>query len=373
MKNSILFIVLIIGNISFANAQFKITGEIEGAPEKSTILIQVNNITIDSTLLVNKKFELKGNLENVPADVLLLVKNDSLFQYASLYIGNENVEMKAHLHDFPFDIKLKGSAYDNERYMYAQLDKPLQIERKVLLNKMWALQNKNQWNDSLQAAYWSRKEPLGLITKIDNQSDLLRLEFIKKNINSYFGLSLLESAKTQINSKLIEDLLNQLEPEFSKTVYFKSIQSHLYNPDLKIGDSYYNFTAYDQNQRSVKFSHYFNGKYVLLDFSTIYCGFCMAAIPALEKMKKEYGDHLEIITFYVDQNIKGFDGLAKKHSPNWAILWDKEGRFSETYAKYKIYGTPTFYLFDPNGKLVKMIDGYSSELIQKVAESIIAK
>lgn len=238
---------------------------------------------------------------------------------------------------------------------------------------MWELQDQNKWNDSLETAYWSRKEPLGLITKIDEQSDLQRLEFIKKNINSYYGLSLLESSKTQIDEKIIKELLNQLNSKFEKTVYFKSIQSHLYNPDLKVGDSYYNFTAYDQNQKPVKFSQYFNGKYVLLDFSTMYCGFCIAAIPLLEKMKEEYGDRLEIITFYVDKNIKGFDGLAIKHSPNWDILWDKEGRFSETYAKYKIYGTPTFYLFDPNGKLAKMIDGYSSELIQKVAESIIPK
>lgn len=128
MKNIILFIVLFTGNITFTNAQFKIKGEIEGAPEKSTILIQVNNITVDSTQLINKKFELKGILENVPSDVFLLVKKDSLFKYASLYIGNENIEIKANINDFPFDIKTKGSAFDNERYMYAQLDKPLQIE-----------------------------------------------------------------------------------------------------------------------------------------------------------------------------------------------------------------------------------------------------
>lgn len=94
----------------------------------------------------------------------------------------------------------------------------------------------------------------------------------------------------------------------------------------------------------MKFSDFFDGKYILLDFSTLFCGFCQQAIPELEKIKKSQYEKLEIVTFYVDESQKGFNGLLDKHGKDWKMIWDKKGRLSDTYAKYKVFGTPTFYL-----------------------------
>lgn len=44
----------------------------------------------------------------------------------------------------------------------------------------------------------------------------------------------------------------------------------------------------------------------------------------------------------------------------------QKGRLSETYAKYKIYGTPTMYLFKPDGTLLQKYDG----LIENMSEEI---
>lgn len=42
----------------------------------------------------------------------------------------------------------------------------------------------------------------------------------------------------------------------------------------------------------------------------------------------------------------------------------------ETYAKYKVFGTPTFYLFDASGKLVEVFDGYSEDLQEQIEAAI---
>ena len=353
-----------------AQKQFKITGILEGFEENSIVLIQNQNITIDSCNLKNNKFELKGSFEDIPANVYLIVKNNKTRKTANLYIGNENISINSKSGDFPYDVKTTGSIYDNDRYLFAQKEKLQNIERKELLNKMWSLREQKKWNDSLQNEYWSKEEPKGLIVKIDENLENIRNEFIEENINSYYALSLLDVYKTEINNSKINLLLKKVIPKFSKSIYLKSINSHLNNPDLKIGEKFYDFTAYNQHQKQTKFSNYFNDKFILLDFSTLYCGWCLQAIPILEKLQNQNKNKIDIITFYVDKNIKGFKGLENKHSINWNILWDKEGRFSDTYAKYKISGTPTFYLFNSQGILLKKYDGFSENMLDEIQKII---
>lgn len=356
------------------NAQkgFKISGVLEGFEENALVKVQKQNLTIDSCYLKNKKFEIKGVLEDAPTDLYLWIGEGENAKYVSLFVGNETITINAKKDDFPHDVKSKGSKYDNERFVFSQQTKLLNIERGELLNKMFLLRDEKKWNDSLQKAYWSRKEPYGIIVQIDKKIEQIQNEFIKNNINSYYGLSLLDVYKTDFKTDELNNLLKNLKPELAKSIYYKSIQNHIKYPDLKIEEKFYDFAGKDQNQKAVMFSDYFKGKYILLDFSTLYCGWCLKAIPKLDEIKNKNSTNLDVVTFYVDKTAKGYDGLVEKHQKNSNIVWDGEGRFSETYAKYKVLGTPAFYLFGPDGKLIEKIEGYSDDLGEKI-QGIISK
>lgn len=370
MKKILTLVLVLFCTLTIAQNNFKILGKLSGFEEKSLVKIERQNITLDSCYLNNGKFQLKGTFENTPTSTYLIIKNGKDFIYAPLFIGNENITIYAKIDDFPYDVKAKGSAYNILNYNYAQLTKNLNIQRKKLINEMFALREQEKWNDSLQNAYWSTKEPYGKVQIIDNQLDKIRNEFIEKNFNSYYGLYLMEIYKTEIPKLKLQNYLNNLSPELVSTTYAKSIESHLKYPDLKVGEKYYDFSAFDKNGKKRMFSEYFTHKYVLLDFSTVYCGFCIQAIPDLEKIKKKFNENLDIVTFYVDKSQKGFDDLTQRHNKDWNILWDKEGRLSDTNAKYKVFGTPTFYLFDPNRNLVQMFDGYSEDLSEQIEKAI---
>lgn len=355
-----------------ANAQdnFKISGNLSGFEENSLVKIERENITLDSCRLINGKFELKGNLEQSPSSVYLLIKNGKDWVYSSFFIENERITINAKIENFPYNVKTEGSKYDDLRYQFTGLRKDLNIERNKYLNEIFTLREQGKWNDSLQSEYWGKSEPFGKITIIDQKLDKIQKDFIAENLNSYYALYLLEMLKTQYSKIELSNLISKLKPEFKKTVYAKSINTHIKNPDLKIGDKFYDFSALNSKNEEVDFSDYFSGKYVLLDFSTLFCGACQQAIPELEKIKKNQNDKLEIVTFYVDKSQKGFDGLSQKHGENWNILWDKEGRLSDTYAKYKVFGTPTFYLFSSNGNLVQKFDGFSADLSEQIEEAL---
>ncbi|MDD3772586.1 MAG: TlpA disulfide reductase family protein [Weeksellaceae bacterium] len=357
---------------TLANAQnnFKISGKLSGFQENALVKIERQNIILDSCYLKNGRFQLNGSFEESPTPVHLTIHNGKDFIYTSLFIGNETITINAKIEDFPYDIKAVGSEYNILNYENSQQKKDLNIQRKKLINEMFVLREQGKWNDSLQNAFWSTKEPLGKVRLIDNQLKRLNDDFIDENFNSYYGLYLMEIYKTEIPKSKLQNYIDKLNPELRNTAYAKSIESHLKYPDLKVGEKYYNFSALDKNGKKRMFSEYFSNKYVLLDFSTVYCGFCIQAIPDLEQIKKNQNERLEIVTFYVDKSQKGYDGLTQKHNENWTILWDKKGRLSDTYAKYKVFGTPTFYLFAPNGALVQKFEGYSEDLSERIEKLI---
>lgn len=350
------------------NAQkgFKISGVLEGFDENAIVKIEKQGLIIDSCYLKNKKFQLKGFLEDAPSMVYLYVGMGNEAKHLSFFIGNEDVIINAEKQDFPYDVQPQGSKFDRERYLSDQQEKKLTMERSRLVKNMFLLRDEKKWNDSLQNTYWSRKEPYGIIIKIDKELKTIRNEFIRSNINSYYGLNMLNWYKTEIPLNEVQELLDKVRPELRNSIYFKTIESHVKYSDLKIEDKFYDFSVVDQNEKAVKFSDYFNGKYILLDFSTLYCSWCLKAIPKLDELKNNNSNKLDVVTFYVDKQRKDFDGLVKKHSKGSNVVWDQEGKFSETYAKYKVFATPTFYLFSPDGKLVEKFDGYTDELGEKI-------
>lgn len=363
-------ILFFISVFHYSQIGFRVNGELKGFSDSAVVKITKDNLALDSCKLKKGKFFLKGLLHNSPSNVYLLVKDGDEYKYSSLFIGNENILVKADKKDFPYDVKTSGSKYDQKRFESVQQQKNLQMERNKLLQQMFSLREQKKWNDSLQKAYWSREEPLGKIIQIDNKTDSIQKRFIQENINSYYGLYLLDIAKTTIDKEQIKNILKKLKPEFKKNIYLNSINAHLKYPELQIGQKFYDFNVFTLQNKNLKFSDFFNGKnYILLDFSTVYCGFCLTAIPHLEKLKEDTAN-LEIVTFYVDNDERGLLNLSKKHTPSWPIIWDKKGRLGETYAKYKIGATPTFYLFKPDGTLIKKIEGLTENLNEEIMQLV---
>ncbi|ADQ82037.1 AhpC/TSA family protein [Riemerella anatipestifer] len=369
--NKILTLILVL-LCSLANSQnsFKISGKLKGFKENALVKIDRENIALDSCYLKDGNFKLKGSLKQSPSLVFLTIKNGEEWVYSSFFIGNENITINAEIKNFPYNVRAEGSKYDDLRYEFITLGKKLNFQRNEYLKEIIKLREQNKWNDSLQSAYWGDTEPLGKITKIDQELDKIQREFITKNLNSYYALHLLEESKTQYSKVELSNLVKKIKPSFRNTIYVKSISTYIKNPDLKIGDKFYDFSAINSKNKKVKFSDFFDGKYILLDFSTLFCGFCQQAIPELEKIKKSQYEKLEIVTFYVDESQKGFNGLLDKHGKDWKMIWDKKGRLSDTYAKYKVFGTPTFYLFNPKGILIKKFDGFYEDLSEQIYKTI---
>lgn len=370
MMNKLLIIIslaLLISCSATKERDALITGYTLNSADKTKVrLIDMStNLATDSSVIVHNKFQLNNVLGAIEPDhkIVRIGEHDQSHDIV-VFSGRENIEVKE---------TIEGSFIEtgSEHNLYKkQLDeklKGLNASRSAHLKAMFALRSEGKWNDSLQNIYWGNK---GLIKNIDKEISTIEKMFIADNPDAYYSAYILNVYKTEYSPEEVEALYEKLGKKIKDSKYGKSIKTHLENAAIAVGEKFIDFEAKDAKGDSRLFSSFFKGKYVLLDFSTPYCTWCLQSIPSLQNLRSSMGDSLEIVSFYVDQDRNGHEKHLTIRDKSWETLWDGKGRFSDTYVKYRVYATPTFYLFDNSGILLKKWDGLTNDFEKEVNQLI---
>ncbi len=345
---------------------FVIKGELDGFPEHSKIILSdaITGKILDSTLVKSNHFKIAGYMEEEPSLLsFTLVKDDGQFFNSFLFVGNESIKLQGKPEDFPDNLKVSGSKYHQYKSRLDTKVASLNKERDKKLAMMFSLRQEGEWNDSLQKQYWSKE---GIITKIDRRINALTKEFIEQNINSDYALLQLVTYKTEFSKAFIEAQLNELEANFRNSKYALVLQTFLKNPSLDNGDRYYDFTGENTNGHITNFSDSFNGKYVLLEFYSPYCSWCVRALPEVKTLYESEKNNLEIVMLNVDKNKDDWLQKYEENGISWTSLYDENARYSEAFTKYEVNTTPSYFLFDPSGKLLHRWEGYRENLREQI-------
>jgi thiol-disulfide isomerase/thioredoxin len=115
------------------------------------------------------------------------------------------------------------------------------------------------------------------------------------------------------------------------------------------------FIDYENNAGGTTSLDDLKGKYVYVDVWATWCGPCIAEIPSLKKVEKQYhGKNIEFVSISIDK-IKDHDKWKKmiidKELGAMQLFADNnwESKFIEDYL---IKGIPRFIIIDPAGKIV---------------------
>lgn len=92
-----------------------------------------------------------------------------------------------------------------------------------------------------------------------------------------------------------------------------------------------------------------DGKIVLVEFWGTWCGPCLAFIPELERLHKEFGElGFEILAIHAKTGSETVESYLKKNPKRWPNLIDKDGKLQESFA---VPSYPSIYIFGSDGKM----------------------
>ncbi len=102
----------------------------------------------------------------------------------------------------------------------------------------------------------------------------------------------------------------------------------------------------------------FRGKVILLEFMEPWCSHCISMAPVLESLYSQFGPQ-NVVFISVAGPWQGAtsDDTAKfirTYGSSWTYMYDSSGTIMNLYG---VTGTPTFFLIDKNGNVVRTYQG----------------
>ena len=154
----------------------------------------------------------------------------------------------------------------------------------------------------------------------------------------------------------VEAMYNKLPDEYKNSKEGKALYYALHGKSPAVGDVVNDYDLYDIDGKLHHFADY-RGKWMLLEFSTYYCGPCRLFSKAIKYLYKNgINKNLEIIDITLDTP-EQFAQMAAEEQFVSPLYNDRDMR-NGIFAINKISAYPTFYLVNPDGVIEDIVQGY---------------
>ncbi len=348
-------IILLISSCSSQNKNaYRLTGTAKDIPNDSWIYLILENENIDSTQIINEKFQFTGAIDH-PMQFNLLIKETH--DYTHIWLEKGEIIFEAEKGKFR-DAKIIGSQSQIEDEKFWGPIHEYRAKRDSLSRIVY---NK-EINDG------AKKSAKIEFQKVWKNRFKAETEFIKDYPNSYVSATTLDFYATTFGKSKTQKLFDAFGEELKTSSYGKSIQRYLeLNNEPKIGDNFVDFEMEDQEGKMRKISD-IKDKFILLEFWASNCGACLQENPQLVKTYEKYKPYgFEIFAVSNDSKKSHWLDAIKKDQIPWINVCDLKGRDNTAFLIYGINGTPDSFLIDKNGKVIAR-DLRGEKLNEKLAE-----
>lgn len=354
MKRIILFILFTLGFLSFAAAQdgtLKITGEIANLRKGSVEIYKASNLEVreDSAAFENGRFELSCQMD-LPQIVYIYIKDSKgdLAYISQVFTGAGNIILKGNKEKGKI-LNIEGAPLNDELGAYYGFIKSLPEYRE---------------NGRLSGEVTNAFK-VGDKNKV-NELNLQKNEVIRKIIDAIFAwksdaagnLAAAYHICSYASSLPLEDQIKTAK-RFPASMEKKShdlreLQVNIeIEKQLKAGSVAPDFKVKDLNGKEYTLAD-FKGKYIYLEFSASWCGWCKKEIPYIRTAYHALKDkNIVFITMNMDTTREKWEGDVTKENIEWLCLSNLEGMKSSLAESYNIHGIPACFVIDPQGKIIK--------------------
>ena len=351
MKKVLYFIILmvIVASCKSKEPRYVINGKIAGA-DSVTFLLQKresgNYVKLDSAIAVNGEFTIKGGTVDYPQIVYLMPKGRR--GGVTFYLENSPITITGHI-DSLYTAVIKGSKTQDEVVELSGLVEPKSDKISDLIGEYRTAQSEN--NESRM------NELENQINDLYDETDKIRLGFVKEHPSSYYAASLLSSMSYSMEAGEIEELINAMDTAVSNSRPIMDLKARVeVMKTVTVGKKAPDFTMNDVNDNPVSLSSVVGkSKLLLIDFWASWCGPCRQENPNVVKVWQEY-------------NRKGFDvfGVSldrpgakdswmqaiKDDNLTWTHVSDLQYWDCAAAKLYAVYAIPANFLLDETGTII---------------------
>lgn len=350
MKRLICFVVFVLSvlqSYAISDKGFEIRFQFKNV-DTTTILVteRIPNPTawfIDTLYMVKGEVIYKGKVDYPRMMTFCFNKGEEFYGSVCAFVDNSKITIKGDYLKLN-QTTVKGGKAHNE---YCEIERHgKEIFKKynnVRHARSKAFKNNKRAYDSLSVFYEKAYDDVFnfLITR-PNYADSEVLPFY---ISEYFNVGSLNK---------LEKALNGFNADIQKNAYVLD-QRQAIEKDRKTrpGEKAFDFTLKDLAGNCYRLSD-FKGKYVLLEFSASWCGWCKLEIPFLQKVYENTKDkNFVMFTICLDESREKWEKDVKEHNLPWKVLSDLQGFKGDLTTNYNVGGIPVIYLINPEGIIEK--------------------
>ncbi|MBN2828083.1 MAG: redoxin domain-containing protein [Tissierellales bacterium] len=187
-------------------------------------------------------------------------------------------------------------------------------------------------------------------------------ELLSLNINTLPGVDYLTRYRRNLTVDKVRDLYSMINEPLKENA--KDIKAYLDTVQIETmekGTKAFNF-RWQQGKQTLSLSD-FEGKYVLLNFTSTACGPCWKTYEEMDELEALHGNNIKVISFHTDNGKEVWYNIAKQKNIdfNCTSLWEVHEK-EKALEVYNINILPTFLLLNKDGII---IDRWSGSLNTK--------
>ena len=110
----------------------------------------------------------------------------------------------------------------------------------------------------------------------------------------------------------------------------------------------------------------YSGKPVMIVFMGSWCPWCKKTMPAVMEVANEFGDQVEIVAVFMDNDAAPVQSALKEHNFTVKSLYDG-GELAEGVG---VQGLPHTVLFDKKHRMIKKWEGFSPDRASDYREAL---
>ena len=149
-------------------------------------------------------------------------------------------------------------------------------------------------------------------------------------------------------------IVEKFDPSLTDSYYLNGMQESVERETaLQPGKVFPDFQVFDKDGRKYTLAD-FRGKYLFVEFSASWCGWCKKELPFIRKAYHALKDkNVVFVTMMMDNRKEAWLHEIKEYNIEWYCLSDLKGMKNSPLAKaYNLGGIPDSFVVDPEGRIV---------------------